>query len=167
MFSHLLPLISILRINSLSCFCVPPCFKTVYIWWCVGQEQWNQWNFFYHRLCHLVPITPLHQTSRGPEIQAEQSSYQLTPLLLFLPLLFTFSWTLLSVLFHVRVKKKKCLRHTGTHPSKLRCPCIPSHFPSFISHLTFVHPLISDLVSKLSPPKTIALAICSIISLIV
>lgn len=35
-------------------------------WWCAAVEQWNQRNFFYHRLCHLVPITPLHQSSQGP-----------------------------------------------------------------------------------------------------
>ena len=35
-------------------------------WWCAAVEQWNQRNFFYHRLCHLVPITPLHQSSQRP-----------------------------------------------------------------------------------------------------
>lgn len=98
--------------------------KNSYFWWCVGLEQWNQRNFFYHRLCHLVLITPLHQTSQGQEIQADQSSYQLTSrpfCFFFIPLLSslsftTVSWTLLSVLCYIWVKNIFCSSSASALP---------------------------------------------------
>lgn len=105
--SHHLSVQTFLKLNPVLHFCCSV-IQNSHFWWFAMVEQWNQRNFFYHRLCHLVLISPLHQSSQGPEIQADQSSYQLTPspLPLFLspqlsefhhfPLLISFSVVLFS-----------------------------------------------------------------------
>lgn len=109
---HFLFVGSLLSINPILCFSVTLRFKTR-----IGGVP--RWNNEIRGISFITDFAILFQSplfaraAKGPEIQADQSSYQLTPnplLLLLLPpsplivLHNSFSWLLLSVSRHMRAE---------------------------------------------------------------